>query len=114
MENHVALFLTHPVLLPRRLVHVTDWLPTLISAAGGNSSDLRGIDGIDQWEDISKGNNEGGKRKEMLYNINPLVGRDKRPKGAALRQVCILDGEFDKRAEHTHHCIGLPSSTPNS
>ena len=34
---------------------MTDWLPTLYSAAGGNSTDLGELDGVDQWEAISAG-----------------------------------------------------------
>jgi arylsulfatase A-like enzyme len=34
-----------------QLIHVTDWLPTLYTAAGGNLEDLRSapLDGVDQW-----------------------------------------------------------------
>jgi arylsulfatase A-like enzyme len=34
-----------------QLMHVTDWLPTLYTAAGGNLEDLRSepLDGVDQW-----------------------------------------------------------------
>ena len=35
-----------------RLIHVTDWLPTLYSAAGGNVKDLGHLDGVDQWRAI--------------------------------------------------------------
>jgi arylsulfatase A-like enzyme len=35
-----------------QLMHVTDWLPTLYTAAGGNPEDLKAtkLDGVDQWD----------------------------------------------------------------
>jgi len=35
-----------------QLMHVTDWLPTLYMAAGGNPKDLQAakFDGVDQWD----------------------------------------------------------------
>ena len=48
---------------------MTDWLPTLISAAGGDSPPDK-IDGIDQWEVLKNGLSESP-RKTLLYNINP-------------------------------------------
>ena len=51
------------------LIHVTDWLPTLISAAGGDPPPDN-IDGIDQWEVFKNGLDESP-RKTLLYNINP-------------------------------------------
>ena len=38
----------------KRLLHVTDWLPTLYSAAGGDAAaDLPAdTDGIDQWANL--------------------------------------------------------------
>ena len=52
---------------------MTDWLPTLISAAGGDFRDLvsDNIDGIDQWEVLRNGLDKS-KRTTLLYNINPL------------------------------------------
>jgi arylsulfatase A-like enzyme len=59
------------------LMHVTDWLPTLLSAAGG--ADLiigEELDGIDQWawlQQVAEGL-EGsalstGPRQSFVYNI---------------------------------------------
>lgn len=35
-----------------QLMHVTDWLPTLYKAAGGNPENLNSakLDGVDQWD----------------------------------------------------------------
>ena len=57
-------------------MHITDWLPTLITAAGGNSSDISGnIDGMDQWQSLV---HDGPfLRNEVLYNIDPHGFPDK-------------------------------------
>ena len=47
------------------MFHVTDWLPTLVKAAGGNIP--KEIDGIDQWEVLKTSKDEA--RSEMVYNI---------------------------------------------
>ena len=46
------------------LIHVTDWMPTLLHIAGGslNSNDL--IDGVNQWNTIS--NAERSERKVSI------------------------------------------------
>jgi len=58
------------------LVHITDWMPTLLSAAGysGSASSNLGLDGVDQWESLSRG--EDGQRTEMVYNlkVGPMSG----------------------------------------
>ena len=64
-----------------RLIHVTDWFPTLYSAAGGNATDLGEIDGIDQWDALLQ--RGPSNRQEMLYNCNPMGTQS--PTGCALR-----------------------------
>ncbi|XP_037582073.1 arylsulfatase B-like [Dermacentor silvarum] len=54
----------------RQLMHVSDWLPTLYSAAGGNVEDLGDIDGVDMWRSLITG--AGSPRAEVLHNIDPL------------------------------------------
>ena len=51
------------------MMHVVDWLPTLVSAAGGKIND-KSIDGIDQWKSLRKGHESP--RKEFVYNIDPI------------------------------------------
>jgi len=64
------------------LIHVTDWLPTLYTLAGGNLNDLpNDIDGINQWSSLV--NNLESPRTEMLYNSNA--------EGAAFRFVQQLN-----------------------
>ncbi|KAL4229106.1 hypothetical protein ACF0H5_012145 [Mactra antiquata] len=67
-------FIHSPLLKKQRYVsnhmlHVCDWLPTLYSAAGGKVSDLKNLDGVDQWKSLS--DNKKGLRTEMLHNIDP-------------------------------------------
>jgi hypothetical protein len=61
-----------------QLMHVTDWLPTLITAAGGNGSELASnLDGIDQWSSIST--NQKPTRTQIVVNIDEVM------KNAAIR-----------------------------
>lgn len=59
-------------------MHVTDWLPTVITAAGGNGSELASnLDGIDQWSSIST--NQTSTRTQLIVNIDEVM------KNAAIR-----------------------------
>ena len=73
--------------MDRRLIHVTDWFPTLYSAAGGDVADLGAVDGIDQWNALLQ--RGPSKRHEMLYNCN--AQGEQSPMGCALR----YDGTYD-------------------
>ncbi|XP_042144958.1 arylsulfatase B-like [Ixodes scapularis] len=53
-----------------QMMHVTDWLPTLYSAAGGNPLSLGKLDGTDMWAPLSLG--YASPRYEILYNIDPI------------------------------------------
>ncbi len=67
------------------LFHITDWLPTLMSVAtlgSFPSSHAFSGDGLDQWKSLS--GNRRSKRREMLYNINP-VQSFRREVNAAIR-----------------------------
>ncbi|CAG0920961.1 unnamed protein product [Notodromas monacha] len=51
-----------------QLLHITDWLPTLFSVAGGQDESLPvDIDGVNQWSALSE--NEPSARSTMVYNI---------------------------------------------
>ena len=54
------------------MVHVTDWLPSLYTLAGGDIHNLNNIDGIDVWNSISSG--EYSPREQILLNIDPYSG----------------------------------------
>ncbi|XP_055334651.1 arylsulfatase B-like [Paramacrobiotus metropolitanus] len=60
--------------ISNQLVHITDWLPTLYEAAGGNLGDLNSMDGVSQWQTLLRGL-EDGPRTEVLLNINPMNGQ---------------------------------------
>jgi len=62
------------------LVHVTDWLPSLVSLSGNTLNGRNSLDGFDVWTPLSKG--EPGPRTEILHNIDVLHkkrGRDNYP-----------------------------------
>lgn len=60
------------------LVHITDWLPTLFTAAGGDISQLDPeLDGIDQWSSLVY--DLPSPRNDILINI------DEKTRNAALR-----------------------------
>jgi len=67
---HGSMLLT-PGSVSNALIHVTDWLPTLFSAAGGDPGLINNADGVDQWDILVNGNKES-KRHTMLYNIDPI------------------------------------------
>ncbi|XP_033759905.1 arylsulfatase B-like [Pecten maximus] len=50
------------------MMHAVDWMPTIISAAGGTPPEE--IDGIDQWESLRTG--EPSKRTEFIYNLDDI------------------------------------------
>ncbi|XP_067205904.1 arylsulfatase B-like isoform X2 [Linepithema humile] len=58
----------YPSRISMQLMHITDWLPTLYSAAGGNTNDLPQLDGVNQWSMIKR--KKDGKRKSVLINID--------------------------------------------
>lgn len=55
------------------MMHITDWLPTLYAAAGGDVEDLgERLDGFDLWDALK--NNGPSQRKEILHNIDDVYG----------------------------------------
>ncbi|XP_067013842.2 arylsulfatase B [Anabrus simplex] len=84
---------------PRRLMpqlmHITDWLPTLYRAAGGDPSALGLLDGVDQWDQLT-GKSTKSARQEVLLNI------DEKAKNSAILQGhwklvigTVQGGQFD-------------------
>lgn len=54
-------------------MHVSDWLPTLYTAAGGDVRDLGdNLDGINMWDALV--NDLPSERKQILHNIDDIYG----------------------------------------
>ncbi|XP_011505473.1 PREDICTED: arylsulfatase I [Ceratosolen solmsi marchali] len=62
--------LNNPGRISNQTLHITDWLPTLLSAAGGYPNNSRNIDGLDVWNALKK--NTQSPRKIILHNIDNI------------------------------------------
>ena len=51
----------------RSLFHISDWYPTLLTAAGGKHLLQQDLDGINQWEVIDQGGKS--ERSDLVYNL---------------------------------------------
>ncbi|XP_042896266.1 arylsulfatase B-like [Parasteatoda tepidariorum] len=87
----------------RNLMHISDWLPTLYSIAGGDEKDLGKIDGYNQWKSICC--NERSPRQSIVLNIDPILKTEsirlqnyKLVKGSNFRGR--MDGWFDKEGKN--------------
>lgn len=53
------------------MIHISDWLPTLLEAAGYDMTKIPcNLDGHSQWQALS--HNSPGPRQELLHNIDPV------------------------------------------
>ena len=65
--------LRHSRYTSHHLMHISDWLPTLMHVVTNNSHDFhlpKSLDGIDEW-DVLSNNLKASQRNEILYNIEP-------------------------------------------
>ncbi|XP_044255571.1 arylsulfatase J isoform X1 [Tribolium madens] len=62
-----------PQRVAHQFMHISDWLPTLLSAVGANSRyNIKNIDGLDLWEPLSQ--NKNSPRSDILHNIDDIYG----------------------------------------
>ena len=53
-----------------QMIHVTDWYPTLVGLAGGQTAKAKPLDGINVWTTVSEG--APSPRNEVIYNVEPF------------------------------------------
>ncbi|XP_035224042.1 arylsulfatase J-like [Stegodyphus dumicola] len=76
------------------MMHMSDWLPTLYSLAGGDVKNLGDIDGFDMWPTICC--NTTSAREVILHNIDPEWKVEAIRKGKyKLLKGSVFNGNFD-------------------
>ncbi|EEC13449.1 arylsulfatase B precursor, putative, partial [Ixodes scapularis] len=91
-----------------QLMHISDWLPTLYTAAGGDVSALGVIDGVDMWHSLT--HSSASKRKEILLNIDASFNIS----GLRYKQYkLVVGGGFDGELNDHYYFTGGTRPTNN-
>ena len=53
-------------------MHIVDWLPSLLRAAGGSATNATSLDGFDLWDSLME--DKESPRRVVLHNIDDIVG----------------------------------------
>lgn len=93
--------------------HLVDWLPTLYAAAGGDTSNLTGIDGVNHWDSISglEPSQELAKpNRTLLLNIDDVEG------AAALMhgRWKLIKNNATSKLSFTNDYFGAECTGPNT
>ncbi|KAK6644627.1 hypothetical protein RUM43_000895 [Polyplax serrata] len=89
-------------------LHITDWLPTLYAAAGGDPKQLDKMDGINQWDSL--GLISSVKRDYTVLNINDRTGAE----GILIgNQWKLIKGGFPGYGNYDYHWGKEENSRPN-
>jgi arylsulfatase A-like enzyme len=81
-----------------QLMHSTDWLPTFCRLAGISSNGTLPLDGVDQWDVLSKGTKT--KRDGIIHNFVPADFKPVKRNGKWVSPSCMK--EIDGRVEDCH------------
>ena len=66
--------LKHRGYIANRLMHVTDWIPTMYEAAGGTETELASynLSGVSHWSNLRSGVDKPGPRHELVNTIENI------------------------------------------
>ncbi|KAL1485794.1 hypothetical protein MTO96_031744 [Rhipicephalus appendiculatus] len=98
--TRAAAFVWSPLLVRRRqvnneLMHITDWLPTFYSLAGGDAAKMADLDGFDMWRSLSYG--LPSPREELLYNYDYTFANSAALRNSRYKLVLDATGVFADR-----------------
>ncbi|XP_015608392.1 arylsulfatase B [Cephus cinctus] len=77
-----------------QLIHITDWVPTLYAAAGGDIRDLRELDGVNQWRALNHSGQSTS--RTILLNIDEIS----KTEGAIHGRFKLIRGSIDPHGQY--------------
>lgn len=110
-------FLWSKQLKPRfsnQLMHITDILPTLYTAAGGNVHILGNIDGISQWEKLKNDNNESNDDYEIRQHLLHNIDHEKHFWAVRYYNFKLKNGTWDENYGNWYEAPGQLSEHPTN